>query len=144
MPTTPSLTPELLALLGFVVWAILLVTCVGIWRAAQVLMGQKRANEFPSGTPHGGDLYWRLNRAHVNTAENLPVFASLVVIAHLAGIRSEATALLAQTIVVARVIQSLIHIASGSAMAVNLRFTAFLVQIGCFFAFAWILVTSVA
>lgn len=144
MPSNPSLTPELYSLLGFTLWAVLLVTAVGSWRAVQVLVGQKRANEFPSGTPHGGDAYWRLNRAHMNTAENLPIFATLVLIAHMIDVHSETTVLLAQVILGARIVQSLIHFASGSAMAVNLRFTAFLVQIGCYFGLAWTIVTSAA
>lgn len=143
MPLFPKLTPELYALLGFTLWAVLLVTAVATWRAAQVLIGQKRANEFPSGTPHGSDPYWRLNRAHMNTAENLPIFTALVVIAHLAGVHSEMTANLANIIVGTRVVQSLIHISSGSAMAVNARFTAFLVQIGGYIGLAYAIVSSV-
>jgi hypothetical protein len=43
-------------------------------RVGAVLTGVKKANEFPSGVPHGGDGYWRLNRAHMNCLENLPIF----------------------------------------------------------------------
>jgi hypothetical protein len=39
--------------------------------------------------------------------------------------------LLATIVLGARIVQSLIHISSGSAMAVNLRFTAFAVQLVC-------------
>jgi uncharacterized MAPEG superfamily protein len=143
MPAAPSLTPELWSLLGFALWPIALVFGVGIWRALQVLTGQKRANEFPSGSPHGSDVYWRLNRAHINTTENLPIFGALVVTAHLAGVHNETTALLAQAALLARIAQSLIHVISGSAMAVNLRFTAYVVQLLCFLGIAWAIVTNV-
>ena len=58
---------------------IVLVTAIGAFRVLQVLTRKKAANEFPSGTPHGGDLYWRLNRAHMNTAENLPLLIESLV-----------------------------------------------------------------
>jgi uncharacterized MAPEG superfamily protein len=114
---------------GWSAWAVLLVAAVGTLRVSQVLRGEKRANEFPSGMQHGGDAYWRLNRAHINTVENLPIFAALVLAA--AWARVDIT--LPCTVALgARMVQSLVHIGSGTAMAVNVRFTAFVTQLGCF------------
>ena len=124
----------ILALIGFAAWAILLVLCVGTARAVQVLRGQKRANEFPSGVPHGGDLYWRLNRAHVNAVENLPIFAAIVLSGAALGLSSERLCVLAEAALGLRVAQSVFHVASGSSRAVLLRFTAYVGQLGCFLA----------
>jgi uncharacterized MAPEG superfamily protein len=119
----------LCCLVGWCAWAIALVLAVGLTRVAQVLAGKKRSNEFTSGVPHGGDLYWRLNRAHINTVENLPVFAALTLTAALMHVDVGTIAAVALG---ARVVQSLVHISSGSVIAVNVRFTAFATQLACF------------
>lgn len=121
-------------LLGFVAWTLLLLGAIGAWRSAEVLGGRKRANEFPSGERHGGELYWRLNRAHLNCLENLPLFASVVLTAAVVGIDSPTLDRLAQVFLIARVAQSTTHIASVSHHAVLVRFTFFLVQIVCLVA----------
>lgn len=72
------MTRPLLCLLAFAGWALFLVLCIAAARVSQVLTGKKKPNEFPSGVPHGGDRYWRLNRAHLNTVENLPIFGAIV------------------------------------------------------------------
>ena len=126
-----GMTLALWCLVGWCGWAVALVLVVGSARVAQVLTGKKRANEFPSGVPHGGDRYWRLNRAQLNTVENLPIIAALTLIATLRHVDVDTVCAVA---LAARVCQSLIHIASSRAMAVNLRFTAFVVQLGCYVA----------
>lgn len=123
------MTMELWYLLGFAAWAVILVAIIGIWRVIQVLTGRVAANGFPAGQPHGGEAYWRLNRAHMNTLENLPIVATFILVAAMAGISTEATANLAGVILGARILQSLIHVASGSVLAVNLRFAAYLIQL---------------
>jgi len=125
---------SLYCLVGWCVWAILLVSGIAVARTAQVLMGKKKSNEFPSGLQHGSDLYWRLNRAHVNAVENLPIFAALILVAHLAHVE---VALLAEVALGARLVQSLVHISSNHVLAVNLRFTAFVTQACCFMTMAF-------
>jgi uncharacterized MAPEG superfamily protein len=124
----------LLSLVGFAAWAIGLVFAIAVVRMVQVLRGAKRANEFPSGTLHGGDAYWRLNRAHVNTVENLPIFGALVITGTLLHVATPAFQTLPVVVLAARITQSLVHLSSGSARAVSVRFTAFLTQLA---AFAW-------
>jgi uncharacterized MAPEG superfamily protein len=123
------MTLALWCLVGWCAWAIALVLSLGSVRALQVLTGKKRANDFPSGVPHGSDRYWRINRAHINTAENLPIIAALTLVATLRHVDVDTACAVA---LAARVCQSLIHIASNHAMAVNLRFTAFVVQLGAY------------
>lgn len=134
--------PPLVALVLFAVWALVLVMSIGAWRSVQIIGGQKKAGDFPAGTQHGSDPYWRLNRAHMNTLENLPIFATLV----LSGLYVQADSpmfhILPSLILYARLTQSLIHIASGSALAVTLRFSAYLVQVVSMFTIAAIVVRA--
>jgi len=119
------------ALIAFALWAIALAVTLAVIRSAMVLRGKAKANSFTAGTPHGGDAYWRLNRAHLNTLENLPVFAAIVLSGWVVGMESATFNRLAVIVVIARIIQSLIHLASGSVAAVSLRFAAFAVQLVC-------------
>ena len=125
------MTTPLPCLLGYAGWAIALVLALAVVRVSQVLAGTKRPNEFPSGVPHGSDREWRLNRAHVNCLENLPVFAAVVLVGAVLSVESPTLDRLAIGVLAARVGQSLVHIASGSSLAVNARFTFFGTQIVC-------------
>jgi uncharacterized MAPEG superfamily protein len=71
----------------------------------------------------------RLARAHANCVEGLPIFGGLMLIAVVAG-KSAVTDPLAYYFLVARVLQSLVHMSSVTAMAVTLRFACFAVQMG--------------
>ncbi len=71
----------------------------------------------------------RLARAHANCIEGLPIFGSLMLIAVVAG-RTSITDPLAYIFLFARILQSVIHLISLSALAVRFRFTAFAVQLG--------------
>ena len=72
----------------------------------------------------------------MNCVENLPLFGAVVLAGHVTGLTAGTFATLAQVYVLARVAQSLIHIASGSVMAINARFACFLVQLGCLITMA--------
>jgi len=136
------MTTPLYALMGFVFWTLLLVVAIGVARVLQVLSGKTAPNAFPAGQPHGSAGYWRLNRAHMNCVENLPLFAAVVLAGHVTGLTTGTFATLSQVYIAARVAQSIIHVSSGSVMAVNLRFTCFLVQLGCLLTMADLVVTQ--
>jgi uncharacterized MAPEG superfamily protein len=125
------MTTPLWCLVGFVAWTIFLLLAIAFTRVGAVLAGTKKANEFPSGVPHGGDAYWRLNRAHMNCLENLPIFGALVLVATVAGLRAPLLDTVAKIYLAARIGQSVTHVASGSVIAVNVRFTFFVVQVVC-------------
>ncbi len=73
--------------------------------------------------------YWRINRAHLNATENLPIFAAIVLAGWAAGAETPLFNQLAVIVLAGRIVQSIIHILSGSAVAIGLRFTAFGVQL---------------
>lgn len=125
------MTTPLYALMGFVFWTVFLVLAIGLVRVSEVASGRTAVNGFPSGQPHGGDAYWRLNRAHMNCVENLPLFGAVVLTGHVTGLAAGTFATLAEVYVFARVAQSIVHVSSGSAMAVNARFGCFVVQVTC-------------
>lgn len=132
----------LLCLLGFAMWAVVLVSAIGAVRVTQVMTRTVPPNGFPSGQPHGSAAYWRLNRAHMNTLENLPIFGAVVVVGVLSNVQAPMFSTLAQVVLAARVAQSVFHVSSGSNMVVNARFTAFLTQIVCLAWMALLIVSG--
>jgi uncharacterized MAPEG superfamily protein len=121
-------------LLGFAGWTVALLLSVGAARGIPVLLGRKRASEFTPGVPHGSDRYWRLNRAHLNCLENLPIFAVLVFMAQFTGVEGATMDNLARVILAGRIGQSITHISSGSDTAVLVRFSFFGLQV---ISFIW-------
>lgn len=119
------------ALLGYAGWALGLAFAVITWRTLEVLRGDKQANEFPASAPHGSDLYWRLNRAHLNTLENLPIFGAVVVVGVLLEVASLGFHHGAGGVLVARIAQSVAHVSGGSAGAVKVRAGFYLAQLLC-------------
>ncbi len=126
------MSTALVSLVWFALWAVMLVMFVALLRVREVMGGRSAPNAFPSGDKHGADAYWRINRAQANTVENLPIFAALVLSGVAAGLETPIFGTLCAVAVFARMAQSLIHMSSGSNMAVNLRFAAFGVQLVCF------------
>jgi len=122
---------SILALVFYALWAIALVLMVAGDRVLLVLKGEAKITEFSPGVPHGTDSYWRINRAHMNTLENLPIFGAVVLSGWAIGLETLLFNRLAVIVVCARVVQSVIHILSGSALAINLRFAAYGVQLVC-------------
>lgn len=124
-----TMSPSVLALVGYVAWTILLVTTILLYRTVLVLKKERAANDFlPSGedvSPFSN----RLCRAHANCYENLPIFAALILLA-LVTDNAGITDSLARWVLVARVAQSTVHLISTSEMAVSLRAGLLLVQLG--------------
>ncbi len=132
---------SLLALTGFVAWTLLLLVLMESLRSRLVLLKAVPSNGFQPDNGNLSPFMQRLARAHANCLEGLPVFGGLLVIAALAG-QTAITDPLALVLLGARVVQSLIHLASLSVMAVNLRFTAFAVQMLIALYWAFALLTS--
>ena len=119
------------ALILYALWVLALVLMVAADRVLTVLKGEAQITSFTPGTPHGSDSYWRLNRAHMNAAENLAIFAVVVLSGWAIGLETVNFNRLGVIVVCARIVQSFIHIISGAAWAIYLRFAAYAVQIVC-------------
>jgi uncharacterized MAPEG superfamily protein len=117
------------ALAGFAGWFVLLTVVLGFYRSALVLSGQRAANSFRVDGSDVPGIGQRLTRARDNVYENLPAFAALALAAHVAG-RLDVTDPWAMTVLYARILQSLTHIASVSTPAIFVRFGFYLVQLG--------------
>lgn len=132
---------SLLALTGFVAWTLLLLVLMESLRSRLVLLKAVPSNGFQPDNGNLSPFMQRLARAHANCLEGLPVFGGLLVIASLSG-QTAITDPLALVLLGARVVQSLIHLASLSVMAVNLRFSAFAAQMLIALYWAFALLTS--
>jgi uncharacterized MAPEG superfamily protein len=130
------MSPTLLALLGFVCWALALLLLMESIRAKLVLGGAVAANGFDPANSTLSPFMQRLARAHANCLEGLPIFGGLMVVAVLAG-KTGVTDPLAYVLLGARLVQSVIHLASTTPAAVTARFAAFAVQLGIAVYWAW-------
>jgi uncharacterized MAPEG superfamily protein len=117
-----------LAALGFIGWTLFLLILMESFRTKLVIAGEAKANGFDPANSNLSPFMQRLARAHANCIEGLPIFGGLMILAVVAG-KSGVTDPLAFVLFGARVLQSAIHIASTSILAVNARFAAFAVQI---------------
>ena len=129
------MNPTASALTGFIAWSLFLLVLMEVIRSKLVLTKAIPANGFNPDNSNLSPFMQRLARAHANCVEGLPIFGGLMLIAVVTG-RSAITDPLAYVFLSARVMQSVIHLSSLSALAVTLRFTAFAVQmaIGVYWA----------
>jgi uncharacterized MAPEG superfamily protein len=92
------------AALCAVLWIPYILARVGTW-------GLMPAMSYPKDTPVQPDWAQRSHRAHLNMVENLPAFAALVLVAHLAGIEGALVAWGAALFFWARVVHAVVFIA---------------------------------
>ena len=138
------MTTPLAALLGFAVWTLaVLMFTVGVHRWSLILTGRAGIHQFPADAPAGPDWYRRAVRAHANCVENLPVFASIVGVATVAGVRGAALDALALAVLGARIGQTVTQVAfPQTGRVVSVRFSFFAVQLVAMLAMAAIIVGS--
>ncbi|MCP5170211.1 MAG: MAPEG family protein [Hahellaceae bacterium] len=120
-------SPTLVALLGFIGWTLFLLVLMESIRSKMVLTKEIAPNCFNPENSNLPPFMQRLARAHANCLEGLPIFGSLMLIAVVTS-NTAITNSLAYVFLGARLLQSLIHLASLSPMAVTLRFSVFAVQ----------------
>lgn len=123
------MSPTLLALLGFLSWTLALLVLMEAVRSVLVVTGAVPPNGFDPGNSTLSPFMQRLARAHANCLEGLPLFGGLMLLAVVAG-KASVTDPWAMLLLGARIVQSLIHLASTSPAAVTARFLAFAVQVG--------------
>ena len=130
------MSSSLITLIGFLAWALLLLVLMEIIRSQLVLRGKVPANGFTPDNAGLSTFMQRLARAHANCVESLPVFGGLLLVA-IATDQTRITDPLAYVFMASRMIQSLVHLASVSPVAVTVRFSAFAVQMGIGLFWAW-------
>ena len=98
-------------LLGFATWTVLLLLfTIGIYRWSRILSGRVPIRNFPADAAGGEDWYRRATRAHANCIENLPVFGAIVFGLHVGNVTGTLVDALAVTVLIARILQSLVHV----------------------------------
>jgi uncharacterized MAPEG superfamily protein len=129
------MTVPLWCLLAYVSWTLAILTFgVFISRVMAVRRRQIRVSELRSEQPQLDAGYQRRHRAHLNALETLPLFATVVLVAQLASVRSAPFDVACVVLVCARVVQSLAHMISHSGPAVPVRVVAFMIQPACLVA----------
>lgn len=130
-----------LALALFIAWTLALLVLMEVVRSFLVATGQVPSNAFRPDNTNLSPFMQRLARAHANCVESLPWAGGLLLLAIATG-QQHLTDPLAWWLVAARVLQSSVHLASVSVMAVNVRFTFFAVQMAIAAYWAWALVAQ--
>ena len=110
-----------------IAWALFLLVLMEVLRTRLVLSGAIAGPAFRPDNANLSSFMQRLARAQANCVEGLPIFGGLLVVALVTN-RAGVTNGLAPWLLMARLIQSLAHLASLSVVAVNVRFLAFTVQ----------------
>ena len=137
------MTMPIWMLLGFAAWTLLLLLLtIGVYRWFRVLTGRAGISEFRSDQVEGQDWYKRAMRAHANCIENLPVFGAIVFALHAGNVAGSLVNTLAATILIARIVQSSVHVGfTQTNSVVSIRFSFFFVQFICF---SWLIGLIVA
>lgn len=124
-------------LLAFALWTVaILFFTIGIYRWSRILTRKVEIKNFRvDNAGEGSGWYQRAMRAHANCVENLPVFGAVVFALYASGLSSPVTDGLAVCVVLARIIQSVVHVGFTQTNTIALlRFVFFLAQIICMVA----------
>src|SRR3989442_10742370 len=127
------MTVPLWCLVAFVIWTVVLVVALSVMRLRHLAAGGC-VRYF--GIPVDRRLIWRLYWAQLNALENLPLFASVVLVATVRGVTGHTLDTLAVLFLLARIGQSVVHVAPGAGLRGNQRFAFFVVQIVCLLGLA--------
>lgn len=121
-------------LLGFAAWTVLvLFATIGVYRFSRIFTGRSGMADFPADRVEGDAWYRRSMRAHANCVENLPVFAAIVLALCASEVGGPVVNCLSVAVLVARVLQSCVHICLVQTNGVvTVRFTFFFVQLVSF------------
>ena len=140
------MTVPVLMLVGFAAWTVLLLLAtVGAYRWSRILTGRVPIGGFRADRVEGADWYLRAMRAHANCIENLPVFGAIVFGLYAGNVAGALVNGLAVAVLVARVMQSLVHVSLVQTnLVASVRFGLFAVQIVSFLWLTGILLTTLS
>ena len=129
------------ALLGFTAWTLLLVISVFLYRGIRFLGGTP-INHWPRQAKPTDDapIIRRLEDAHANCLENLPVFAVIVLAAAALG-RTDSINAIAPCVLYARILQSATHLSGVGKTQVLIRATFWAAQL---ILLVWMLIKVLA
>ena len=104
-----TLSPDLM----YLAWSAALAAVLWVPYIIERVLNQGlvQAVGYPDNPPEPAKWAQRAQRAHLNLLENLPIFAALVLVAHLAGAADETSALGATLFFWARLVQALVMLA---------------------------------
>jgi uncharacterized MAPEG superfamily protein len=131
-------------LLGFATWTVLLLLgTVGVYRWSRILTGAVPIRDFRADQIEGADWYRRAMRAHANCIESLPLFGVIVFALYVGHVASSFVNTLATAILIARIMQSLVHVGFVQTNTLaSIRFAFFFVQVVSFLWLIAIIVTK--
>lgn len=105
------MTIPLWVLLLFAAWTLLLLfMTIGYYRWSRILTGRATIREWRPDEEQGTDWYRRAMRAHANCLENLPIYTVVVLALSATRAQSPWLDVLAIVLLLARVVQSALHI----------------------------------
>lgn len=118
------------SLLGFVAWALLLLSVGLVYRAAMVFSFNRKADAWTRGRESGDPaIFKRVGDAYLNCLEMLPMFAAVILAAVVLD-NAAVTNGLAMVFLAARIGQSVAHVISvHHLMIFFVRFPLFMVQV---------------
>jgi len=119
-----------MVLLVLVLWTLGLALSAPAYRTILIFSGQRSIDSFPRSGHEGASWYKRAMDAHANALENLPLYIG-VFVAALALDQLATLDKVAMLYLVARVVQSIVHIVGVNPTLVAARFTFWIVQVGC-------------
>lgn len=139
------MTVPVWVLLAFAGWTLLtLMSTIGVYRWSRILGGRAAISDWDPTVPQGSDWYRRAMRAHMNCVENLPVYGAIVVAIMASGAAGPVLDDLAVALMVARVCQTVVHVAAEPTDLVGaIRFGFFAVQLACMTAMGVIVAVRV-
>jgi hypothetical protein len=125
-------------LTALIAWTLFLLILMETLRIRFLVTKTLAPNEFRPDNSNLPPYMQRLARAHANCIESFPIIGGLLVVALLTD-RAGVTDDLAPWLLLARLLQSSIHMVSTSVLAANLRFLAFAVQMAIAVYWSWTL-----
>jgi len=120
------------ALIGYTAWTLLLVLVIFAWRGIEIVINGKKADSWTRGRQVDEPaLIRRIEHAHINCLENLPIFAVIVLAAAAMG-KSAVTEPYAMYVLYARLAQTVVHIIGVNHWLVLVRATFWAIQLALF------------
>ena len=128
-------------LTALIAWTLFLLVLMEGMRVRYLAAKVIAANEFKPDNSNLPPFMQRLSRAHANCIESFPIIGGVLIVALLTD-RAGITDPLALWLLVARLVQSSIHLISTGILAANLRFLAFAVQMAIAVYWLWVLLAG--